>query len=191
MQLIQKELLAIISLFLFIACKSIPREEIITNEAYEIINVLLENYKDPKRPFVIIEEKSFFNLNDFNEQINSQKASRDKGYNPEKCAMSHIESGIKLSVILPDSVVIWDKSRITYNGVDYISRKSLGKNLTMKEASDLMSKQLFSFSNPIFSKRMENASILLDISGKGKILHFLSKKEDGWGIDCKYYIAYY
>ncbi|MBO0342129.1 hypothetical protein [Flagellimonas profundi] len=182
--------LLVISLYLFIACKVLPKEETLAKETYGIINTILDDYKNPNKPYVTIEETVGLAIDDFNSHMNGQKILKDEGYNPEQCAMRYIESKVKLNKTT-FRLKTWDKSKITYNEVSYISRKVLGKNLSMKEANELMGKQIFSFSNPIFDKNMVNAVILLDISREGKKLHFRHKENGKWISNCGYYISVY
>mgnify|MGYP004450513683 CR=1 FL=1 len=182
--------LLVISLSLFIACKALPKEETLAKETYGIINTILNDYKNPNKPYVIIEETVGLAMEDFDSHMNGQKVLNDEGYNSDPCAMSYIEGKVKLNKTT-FRLKTWDKSKITYNEVSYISREKLGKNISMKEAYELMGKQIFSFSNPIYDKRIINAVILVDISREGQILHFLQKEKVDWNIICRYYTIHY
>lgn len=182
--------LLVISLSLFIACKALPKEETLVKETYGIINTILNDYKNPNKPYVIIEETVGLTIEDFNSHMNGQKVLNDEGYNSDPCAMSYIEDKVKLNKTT-FRLKTWDKSKITYNEVSYISREKLGKKTSMKAANELMGKQIFSFSNPIYDKSMVNAVILLNISREGEKLHFLHKEDGRWMLSCGYYISVY
>ena len=179
-----------ISLCFLLACKALPSEKTFTKETYAIINTILDGYMKNNIPCIVIKESSELTIDDFINQLNGQKKLKDEGFNPEQCAMGHIESNIELNKIV-STPKIWDKSKIIYNEVRFINREKLSKNISMKEANELIGKQIFSFSNPIYDKNMDNAVILVDISSEGQILHFLQKEEGCWNIICNYTIIHY
>ncbi len=182
--------LLVISLCFLLACKALPKEETLDKETYEVINTVLNEYKDASRPFVIIEETTELTIDEFKNHMDGQKVLKDQGYHPDKCAMCYIESDVELNTI-SNSLETWDKLKITRKDISYISRKKLGSKLSMKQTSELFEKKIIRFSNPIFDKEALNAVILTDISQEGQTLHFLNKKEGMWKIFCGYHISYY